>query len=42
MAEYIAISEQIHKRWNKELTEYGILYPYAMTGYGKIVQAEAL
>lgn len=41
MAEYIAISEQIHKHFNKELTEYGILYLYAMTGYGKTVQAEA-
>lgn len=41
MAEYVAISEQVHKRWYKELTEYGILYLYAMTGYGKTVQAEA-
>lgn len=40
MSEYIAVSEQMQKRWNKELTENGSLYLYAMTGYGKTVQAE--
>lgn len=37
----IAISKQVHKQWRKLLNVYGKLYLYAMSGFGKSVNALA-
>lgn len=38
---HIAISDEIHKEWKKKLNQYGKLYLYAMTGFGKSENAKA-
>lgn len=37
----IAASPETQSRWLKLLHSYGVIYLYAMTGYGKTVQADA-
>ncbi len=38
-AQFASVPKTVHRKWQTELKSYGILYLYAMFGYGKTCQA---